>query len=69
LASGWRLRLRRNAVVAVQLVGTLGLEQSTIPSRYSNAAWWTSLAFPLSKNWDSKPNASASQVSAARTSR
>jgi hypothetical protein len=26
LASGWRLRLRRNAVAAVQLVGTLGLE-------------------------------------------
>ena len=69
MASGWRLRLRRNAVAAVQLVGTLGLEQSTIASRYSNAAWWTSMAFALSRNRDSKPNASASQVSAARTSR
>ena len=69
LASGWRLRLRRNAVAAVQLVGTLGLEQSTIASRYSNAAWWTSMAFALSRNRDSKPNASASQVSTARTSR
>ena len=56
-------------MAAVQLVGTLGLEQSTITSRYSNAAWWTSMAFALSRNRDSKPNASASQVSAARTSR